>query len=434
MKLLLRRASVALFAVVVLAASFGVDRIVRAAEPRLDADAVRAFAGAEGEPEERSRPFRHWVVRVGGGEGAVFSSADAGYEPTGYGGPINVLILITPAGTVGKVKILQHMETPSYMRGASAFLEKFRGAPVSAPLMVGEDLDAMTRATVSSEAIAAAVRLAARRGAREIYGRMDIPPEEKRVAVDWSWAVVAVGFFVLAFVGRRVRVESFRIAVLFAAAGLLGFWGGRFVAVGDVGRFALLTVPPPLPRLSLYALLIVGTVVAFARGNLYCGWVCPFGAFTEVLYKLPVPKLSVSPAFTRRAARLRIIVLAVVLGLVIGTRALDAGAYEPFDQAFAWVGGTLAFVFLAFVLVASVFHYRFFCRYLCAVGGMFGEFAAAGRRVLAPPACEGCHECVKACEMSAVYGERETYIARYICIECGRCSGVCPSGVGPGSE
>lgn len=434
MKLLRRRIYVAVFSVVVLAVSFAWGLVLKAKEPRLGADEVRAFAGAAGEPEERARPFRHWrVVRGGGGEAVVFSSADAGFEPQGYGGPINVLVLLTPSGTVERVRLLEHMETPSYMRGVDAFVEKFRGAPTSAPLTVGEDLDAMTRATVSSEAIAEAVRFSARRAAAEIYG-LDVPTEEKRVSVDWPWALVALGFFALAFVGRRVAVDKVRLLILATAAGLLGFWAGRFVAVGDVGRFALLTLPPLLPRLSLYLLFAGGVVAALAWGNLYCGWVCPFGALSELLHKIPVPKLRVNPAFARRAARLRVVVLAVVLGLIVGTRALDAGGYEPFDQAFAWVGGTLAFVFLAFVLAASVVHYRFFCRYLCAVGGMFGELTAAGRRVPAPPACEGCHACIEACDMNAIYGERETYVARHICLECGKCSAVCPSGVGPGSD
>jgi NosR/NirI family nitrous oxide reductase transcriptional regulator len=434
MKLLRHRIYVVVFVVVVLAVSFAWGLALKAKEPRLSTDEVRAFAGTTGETEERGRPFRHWRVMLSDrGEAVVFTSADAGYEPVGYGGPINVLVLLAPDGTVEKVKLLEHMETPSYMRGVDAFLEKFRGVPASAALTVGEDLDAMTRATVSSEAIADAVRLSARRAATEIYG-LDVPSGEKRVAVDWPWALVALGFFALAFVGRRVTVDWVRLIILAAAAGLLGFWGGRFVAVGDVGRFALLTLPPLLPRLSLYLLVIGGTVAALVWGNLYCGWVCPFGALSELLYKIPVPKLKVGSAFVRRASRLRVVILAAILGVIVGTRALDAGGYEPFDQAFARVGGTLAFVFLVFVLVASIVHYRFFCKYLCAVGGMFGELTAVGRRVPAPPACEGCHECMKACDMNAIYGDRETYVARHICIECGKCSAVCPSGIGPGSD
>jgi NosR/NirI family nitrous oxide reductase transcriptional regulator len=434
MKLVRRRIYVAVFVVVVLAVSFAWGLVLKAKEPGLTADDVRAFAGATEEPQERGRPFRHWrVVRGDRGEAAVFASADAGYEPMGYGGPINVLVLLAPDGTVEKVKVLEHMETPSYMRGVDAFVEKFRGVPASAPLTVGEDLDAMTRATVSSEAIAEAVRLSARRAAFEIYG-LDVPTEEKRVSVDWPWALVALGFFALAFIGRRVAVDKVRLLILAAVAGLLGFWAGRFVAVGDVGRFALLTLPPLLPRLSLYLLFVGGAIAAMVWGNLYCGWVCPFGALSELLHKIPVPKLTVSSAFARRASRLRVVILAAILGVIVGTRALDAGGYEPFDQTFAWVGGASAFVFLAFVLAASVVHYRFFCRYLCAVGGMFGEMTAAGRRVPAPTACEGCHECIKNCDMNAIYGDRETYGARHICFECGKCSAGCPSGVGPGSD
>jgi ferredoxin len=124
--------------------------------------------------------------------------------------------------------------------------------------------------------------------------------------------------------------------------------------------------------------------------------------------------------------------LVIILALIIGSRELWAGGYEPFDQLFAFVGGTTAFIFAALVLAISVFHYRFFCKYLCAVGALLGVFTWAGLKRGAPPGCEGCFECVSACDMGALEeGEAEPAIDDALCIQCGDCRTVCKCGSPP---
>jgi polyferredoxin len=251
----------------------------------------------------------------------------------------------------------------------------------------------------------------------------DVPPGGGREGRDWPWALVVAAFFGAALWARRGVPEWLRAAFAAAAVGVLGFWAGRFVSIGDVGRLVLWKFPPFGPRLSLYVLLGGGAVLTLFFGNVYCGWLCPFGALTELLYKIPVRKLEVAAGFARRLSGLRFIILCVVVAAFVASRDLGVASYEPFDDLFAYAAAGVSLLFLVAVLAISVFHYRFFCRYLCAAGALLGEVAAVGRRPRRL-ACRDCGECVNVCPTAAITANRETVDAT-LCLECGRCRRVC---------
>lgn len=75
----------------------------------------------------------------------------------GYGGDITLAVGVDPGtNSVIGIKVLSHEETPGMgdkIEGES-FLSQFTGKPVDAPFVVGQDIDGITAATVSSEAVA----------------------------------------------------------------------------------------------------------------------------------------------------------------------------------------------------------------------------------------------------------------------------------------
>ncbi|MCP4230722.1 MAG: 4Fe-4S binding protein [bacterium] len=375
---------------------------------------IRIFAGTTMSPEERQSPFRHWVIEESEGRYYGFTSGDAGVEVTGYGGPIEVLILMDDGGYIEKTELLANYETPSYLADIDLLFEQFIGRSVEEPLTIDEDIDAITRATVTSVAVTDATRLATRRAAVELLG-MDLPTEGKpEPEVDWLGAVFAGTFLIVGVILRKHPIKWLRFAFLLSAVVILGFWMGRFIGIGDIGRFFLFGFPGLLQGLSIYVLIFGGIIVASVWGNVYCGWVCPFGAISELLYSIPGAKLDITGSLTRRLSFLRYAVLVVVLSLIIGSRELWAADYEPFDQMFAFVGGFVAISFAIFLLALSIFNYRFFCKYLCAVGGLLGAFVWAGLRRGTPPTGTAC------CKMGAL-GGGDTEIDAGLCIQCGDC-------------
>jgi electron transport complex protein RnfG len=80
--------------------------------------------------------------------------------PGGYAGPIEMLVGIDSNGTVRGVKILALIETPGLGLNASdsEFLSQFRGKTIDDKLKAKSDIDAITGATVTSQAAADGVR------------------------------------------------------------------------------------------------------------------------------------------------------------------------------------------------------------------------------------------------------------------------------------
>jgi hypothetical protein len=388
----------------------------------LDADRVAVLTGASELPEQVGGKDGYW--RFKRGEETLYAAESAALAPAvqGYGGPFDLLVVVDESGDFDRLLMVRHKETPSYVTGAPEFLASFVGISATAPLEPGADVDALTRATVTSEAFAAAARLTGRKILRAALGR-EVELEEEREPWDWPWAVVVAAFFGVAVWARRRPPEVLRLVVAAAAVAALGFWAGRFLSIGDVGRLVMAKFPPLGPRLSVYVLFAGATVLALVFGNVYCGWVCPFGGLAEWLYKLPFRKLIVAPTFARKLSGLRFVLLAVVVATMVARWDLGAASYEPFDDLFAYAAAGFSLLFLVAVLAVSAFHYRFFCRYLCAVGALWGEVAAVGRQPRLPP-CQDCRECARVCLTGAVVENREV-VDRALCIECGRCGRVC---------
>ena len=125
---------------------------------------------------------------------------------------------------------------------------------------------------------------------------------------------------------------------------------------------------------TLWAFTIVSLFI-WGRGT-FCGWLCPFGALQEFTGKLAqamkLPQLRLS---RRTDARLKLVkygVLAAILGSAVFSTALadKLVEVEPFKTAITlnFVRTWPYVVYAAGLLVASMFVYKFFCRFLCPFG------------------------------------------------------------------
>lgn len=76
----------------------------------------------------------------------------------GWGGPIDLFVQTDLAGTIERVYVWRHEETPIFVMDLDAFLKTFTAHPATAQLIWQEDLHGLTGATVTAEAIIAAVQ------------------------------------------------------------------------------------------------------------------------------------------------------------------------------------------------------------------------------------------------------------------------------------
>ncbi len=188
---------------------------------------------------------------------------------------------------------------------------------------------------------------------------------------------------------------------------------------------------------------VFGTIILFGLllGRTICGFLCPVGLFQELIYKIKTPKLKkskITKAFSYLKYAL-LVFLVVVLPIAFSVPGfceficpagtLEGGVGLLSNPANADTLGMLGplftwkFTLLVVIVVASIFIYRAFCRFLCPLGAIYGFFcriAMLGIK-LDKDKCTDCGLCIGVCKMDIKrVGDHE-------CIHCGECIEVCPT-------
>ncbi len=189
--------------------------------------------------------------------------------------------------------------------------------------------------------------------------------------------------------------------------------------------------------LMLYGLLL---------GRWICGFLCPFGLIQELLHKIPTPKLKKN-RFTRILSYLKYVILVFfvfIVPLAYATRNFPLPAFCKYicpagtlegamgllsnsvNESYLRMLGPLftwKFALMVSFLVACVFIFRFFCRFLCPLGliyGFFNKISLVGVK-LDKKSCTDCGICINKCKMDI------RHVGDIECINCGECIDSCPT-------
>lgn len=197
------------------------------------------------------------------------------------------------------------------------------------------------------------------------------------------------------------------------------------ITVCPIGLMQNLVISGTVPFYWLGAIALYGIVL----GRGWCGWFCPFGAVNDLLAFRKTP-------FRQAFSPLKFVVLA---GTVIAAwRLADtwfcklcpaasltaslpylglgvAKVNTPFLIHMGTLGGTL----LGMAIIS-----RFWCRYLCPMGGLLSllnRMSFFGLQ-LKVSRCSNCNACARVCPMGLV-PHREINSSN--CIKCGECVSGC---------
>jgi uncharacterized protein with FMN-binding domain len=305
-------------------------------------------------------------------------------EASGYGGPVRMMVGVDPSGEIIGVKVVEQRETPGFFRllPRADFFGAFLNRSVSDPLQLGQDIDAVSGATLSSEGVAAAVHRAASQIAAD---RLNVPVPAQPFHINFGIPEVTIlALYVTGYLGHRTRKRTWkrwiRRATLLVGAVVLGFLYNKPWTLANV--ISLLSGYWPDWHTNLYWFLLIGGIlfVTTAQGkNPYCSWFCPFGAVQEGLARLTDAKLYRPRSLHRPLKWIQrgLAFTAIALGLAL--RQPGAFSYEPFGALFDLQGESLVFLLLALVLFGSLLVYRPFCSYLCPLDPVV-ELIGEGRR------------------------------------------------------
>lgn len=150
---------------------------VSLAQPKSDADVSaqleRLFPSAEQFSEKSGNPPHFAAYGEAGADGEreliglAFWTTELTPLERGYDGPIKILVGMDTAGEITGVVVVEHREPYGYFSvDLPEFAAQFAGKDVRDPFRVGEDVDAISRATVTVASASRAVRNSARRIAR----------------------------------------------------------------------------------------------------------------------------------------------------------------------------------------------------------------------------------------------------------------------------
>ncbi len=178
------------------------------------------------------------------------------------------------------------------------------------------------------------------------------------------------------------------------------------------------------PLIFILWIFIALVSVIWGRG-VFCGWVCPYGSMTELLYKI-ARKLHI-PEFDlpKKLTYLRYLILFVLIGVFLwdSVTAELMAEVEPFKSTFLlypWERSWGYFAYWILLFAASAVMFRPFCRFLCPLGAalaLLGSFRFSGPR--RRRFCSSCKICTNLCEPHA-FREDGTIDPRE-CLSCMEC-------------
>lgn len=248
--------------------------------------------------------------------------------------------------------------------------------------------------------------------------------------------LTVIFFFQDWLVQRPILTDQIRLGFLTFTVIWIGFYQQAQLSVINVLTFAGALINGFSWDFFLMEPLIFilwGSVAAsllFWGRGVYCGWLCPFGALQELLNRVAkvfkVPQIPVPWGLHERAWPIKYIVFLGLFGMSLYSFEIaeHLAEIEPFKTSIILMFlRTWPFVLYALVLLfIGLFIERFFCRYLCPLGGALGipgrlrmnEWLRRHKECGSP-----CHRCAKECMVQAIHPDGQ--INPNECLQCLHC-------------
>lgn len=289
-------------------------------------------------------------------------------DAPGWGGRLTLATQLDLDGHLRRVEILEARETGAFLKKIlnAGFLRRMQGLSVSDVDAEQIAIDSVSGATVTSNAIKRAVARSLEQAGRSHFKRQYTEP---------SWAIqiggaeaallILYSFVITGVVLKKTKWRSIGRVGGFLIIGVLSTTPLSLASLAAV----LMGHLPSLRDQLFWWLLAVGAIGAplVLRKNIYCAWMCPFGAIEDALAASGGMKFSLPPR-AREYARYGTFTL-FWLSLMFAFLQHDASVatYEPFF-IFGLTGTDIQWYLATLALLGSFFVPRFWCRFFCPVG------------------------------------------------------------------
>ncbi len=302
----------------------------------------------------------------------VISTKEIAKDIKGYGGSTPLEISLRE-GRVTGIEALPNAETPEFfgMVMQSGMLDAWTGMTVEEARSA--DVDGVSGATFSSEAVIATVRrgleyAAVQEGAAAAGAASpaDIRKMWRSPKFLCTLLVAVMGCLLPLFVrSRRYRVVQLVLNVV-----VLGLWSGSFLSYSLLVNYMANGVNLLAAVVPLLLLTAAFIFPLFGRKGHYCAWICPLGSLQELAGKCVKRKWRMTPRVLHALDLFRDGLWAVLMLLMwcgVFFRWMDYELFTAFlfrQAAPAVIGIAVGFILLSCVVQ------RPYCRFVCPTGNL----------------------------------------------------------------
>lgn len=304
-------------------------------------------------------------------------------EGQGYGGPFVIGIRINDDAKVHEVFPLENKETPAFAErvNKARYADQFIGKPVTDNFLVGDDIDAVTGATITTRAATEAIRSGAHTAAVDYFKF-----KKSWDKVPWAFGlkeILVIILFALAFSPTIVNKTPWKYLYMGSVIGIIGFYLNASISIGSLAAL-LLGYIPGIQEHIIWWVLVIGTVLTiFITGkNIYCYRICPFYGIQFLLSKISGSRLNPSPAILKSARLTANTLLWASLMTIFLSRHPGIGSYEPFAMMFSLEGLGIQWYLLPVALIGSFFMSTFWCRFFCPCGRFLNRLVTIRKNIV----------------------------------------------------
>lgn len=239
--------------------------------------------------------------------------------------------------------------------------------------------------------------------------------------------IALLGLILLKTVKINQNTRTILMCFVFVLFGVLVIIHGPSPIRSIVDPLTSILTNSVIPYKKITMLLFISGL-SIVGSKLFCGWVCPFGAFQEIINKISVPfKTKLSFKITN-SIRVLLFTISAIMVLTIGS---DLYTYNNFlnpFELFDWEFGLVLAFLVGVVLIASLFVYRPYCYLICPVGLLTWllEYLSIFRVRVDRNKCNDCGICISKSPCPSIKPILESDIVRPDCFSCGICIEACP--------
>jgi NosR/NirI family nitrous oxide reductase transcriptional regulator len=322
-------------------------------------------------------------VEIQSGEQKFFYTESAGVikHVKGYGGSINVGLLINETGNIERVLHVSSKETESYLIKVlrSGYYNRFFGMPMEET----HEIDAVSGATLTTTAVAFTLTNLAHKFTPDFTDHLDQERWMGSFYVEainsWWWIlhVLMIGLMFLYGFQKKYKKSKRDIRILSVLSVVyIGFFmNSSFTYISFIHPFLGTTLSPLIAFYALFSIL-----GAIWGRNTYCSYVCPFGHIQrlsiQVSQKRFVSKFFLTNKWVKAIRGALTIVL--LIGVLLGLRSW--GNYEVFPDLFGVDFTSMWFLISGAIVVINLKYPFIWCRIGCPTGAVLDGISSVCKK------------------------------------------------------